>query len=494
MSKEVFSRLSSLVNAPTNINGIVGEIEVAFDNTLSRDGSSPNTMLANLDMNSYRILNLVTPVDGTEPVRLLDLFGNSSVNSTPIVSFIQFYNSTAPANQRNWRWSSGTNGETKLQFLNDAGTTSDILTVSRSSNTAVTANWSIGVGGSYGFSVNGTTIATIDGTGLSLTSSLSATNLTLTGNLTAVGGTFSGNISAVNGTLSGNLTAVGGTFSGNLSAVAGTFTGKVTTPASSTSSAGFILPHGSAPTSPVNGDFWSTTASLFVRINGATKTLAALETNQDWTGLQTFSGGIVVDGGTVVIDTPTSIVQTWNNAGTVFTGFKIAITDTASAAGSKPLSITVGASEVFSTDKTGKTTALQFFATGYVVSPAIYGGGTASSTLSLLSTYGAGTTDSIGLYTGSQVLRWKVNTSGHLLAGTDATYDIGASGATRPRNAFLSGNITIGDATALIKSSVAMNDGAAANVATLTNGPAAGNPTKWIPINDNGTTRYIPTW
>lgn len=30
------------------------------------------------------------------------------------------------------------------------------------------------------------------------------------------------------------------------------------------------LPHGVAPTSPVNGDVWTTTAGLFVRINGGT--------------------------------------------------------------------------------------------------------------------------------------------------------------------------------------------------------------------------------
>lgn len=24
--------------------------------------------------------------------------------------------------------------------------------------------------------------------------------------------------------------------------------------------------------------------------------------------------------------------------------------------------------------------------------------------------------------------------------------------------------------------------------------PTAGNPSKWIPVNDNGTTRYIPAW
>lgn len=40
--------------------------------------------------------------------------------------------------------------------------------------------------------------------------------------------------------------------------------------ASTTSKATLRIPHGSAPTSPVNGDMWTTTAGLFVRINGAT--------------------------------------------------------------------------------------------------------------------------------------------------------------------------------------------------------------------------------
>lgn len=40
----------------------------------------------------------------------------------------------------------------------------------------------------------------------------------------------------------------------------------------------------------------------------------------------------------------------------------------------------------------------------------------------------------------------------------------------------------------------ALSNGAAAAAGTLLNAPAAGNPTKWIPINDNGTTRYIPAW
>lgn len=41
---------------------------------------------------------------------------------------------------------------------------------------------------------------------------------------------------------------------------------------------------------------------------------------------------------------------------------------------------------------------------------------------------------------------------------------------------------------------VAYSNNAGAAAGTLTNAPAAGNPTKWIPVNDNGTIRNIPAW
>jgi hypothetical protein len=40
--------------------------------------------------------------------------------------------------------------------------------------------------------------------------------------------------------------------------------------ASTTNRASIRLPHGTAPTTPVNGDMWTTTAGLYVRINGVT--------------------------------------------------------------------------------------------------------------------------------------------------------------------------------------------------------------------------------
>ncbi|HZV21904.1 MAG TPA: hypothetical protein VE986_10210, partial [Hyphomicrobiales bacterium] len=46
----------------------------------------------------------------------------------------------------------------------------------------------------------------------------------------------------------------------------------------------------------------------------------------------------------------------------------------------------------------------------------------------------------------------------------------------------------------MARGKVSFVSGAGAATGTLTNAPTAGNPTKWIPIDDNGTTRYIPAW
>lgn len=48
------------------------------------------------------------------------------------------------------------------------------------------------------------------------------------------------------------------------------FGAAIVLPAGTTSAASLNAPHGSAPTSPVDGDIWTTTAGLFVRINGST--------------------------------------------------------------------------------------------------------------------------------------------------------------------------------------------------------------------------------
>lgn len=53
--------------------------------------------------------------------------------------------------------------------------------------------------------------------------------------------------------------------------------------------------------------------------------------------------------------------------------------------------------------------------------------------------------------------------------------------------------LTIASAV-LMTTTTAFTNGAGAALGTLTNAPVAGNPTKWISVNDNGTTRWIPSW
>jgi hypothetical protein len=57
----------------------------------------------------------------------------------------------------------------------------------------------------------------------------------------------------------------------------------------------------------------------------------------------------------------------------------------------------------------------------------------------------------------------------------------------------VTGGITVGTTT-LLTTNATLSNAAAAATATLTNAPVAGNPTKWISINDNGTIRRLPAW
>jgi hypothetical protein len=64
--------LTDIVNVGTSaarLNANYDLIEAAIENTLSRDGTSPNSMGASLDMNSNRIVNLPEAASSTEPVR-----------------------------------------------------------------------------------------------------------------------------------------------------------------------------------------------------------------------------------------------------------------------------------------------------------------------------------------------------------------------------------------------------------------------------------------
>lgn len=76
MAKLTLTDLANLQNESTATAALTANntlIEAAIENTLSRDGTSPNSMNADFDMNSNRILNLPAPATDTEPLRLGDL-------------------------------------------------------------------------------------------------------------------------------------------------------------------------------------------------------------------------------------------------------------------------------------------------------------------------------------------------------------------------------------------------------------------------------------
>ncbi len=108
---------------------------------------------------------------------------------------------------------------------------------------------------------------------------------TLTGSPVVGGITFSSNAATSFNTITsqaatalalnanGNVTIKttdGTTLAATFSGTGTTLAGLLTTVASATSSAGVRIPHGAAPTSPTNGDTWTTTAGFYARINGAT--------------------------------------------------------------------------------------------------------------------------------------------------------------------------------------------------------------------------------
>lgn len=88
MAKLTLTDLDNLQNdntATTAINNNNESIETAIENTLSRDGTTPNTMSANIDMNSNRIVNLAVPVNNNDAARFTDLKALQNVE-TPLVT------------------------------------------------------------------------------------------------------------------------------------------------------------------------------------------------------------------------------------------------------------------------------------------------------------------------------------------------------------------------------------------------------------------------
>src|SRR5882672_1005726 len=95
MSKLTLQDLGSLQNESTAITTLKANndlTEVAVENTLSRNGESPNQMLSNFDMNNYKIINLPDALTAQEPATYSQLtsgltaIGNGAVVNAPYIT------------------------------------------------------------------------------------------------------------------------------------------------------------------------------------------------------------------------------------------------------------------------------------------------------------------------------------------------------------------------------------------------------------------------
>lgn len=77
--------LQSETTAVNTINANSALIETAFENTLSRDGTVPNQMQSNIDMNTNQILNLPAPATPESPARLMDVVDGATIITVPPV-------------------------------------------------------------------------------------------------------------------------------------------------------------------------------------------------------------------------------------------------------------------------------------------------------------------------------------------------------------------------------------------------------------------------
>lgn len=83
MSKVTLDDITAGYSVLTKFNSNNQKIEDGFDNTLSRDGSGPNTMEADLDLNSHRVINLAAPTNNTDAARWVDVTDPLSIAAAP---------------------------------------------------------------------------------------------------------------------------------------------------------------------------------------------------------------------------------------------------------------------------------------------------------------------------------------------------------------------------------------------------------------------------
>lgn len=621
--KIILNNIGSLIDSATataTINSNNAVIQSAFDNTVSRDGTSPNQMNSTLDMNSNRIINLPVGVNSDEPVTIgtfnSAVLGKGNVPVGGSTNQVLAKNSTADYDTHwtNSVTSVGLALPADLTVTGSPVTTAGTLTgswatpptgtgsmvrntnpifsgniaTSTVNNVAITtpastAILSIGSGKSLqvnnimALSSNDGATLTFQNTdtyvGRATTDTL--TNKTLTapvmtapvlgtpasGVLTNCTGTASG-LTAGNVTTNANLTGVI-TSVGNATSLGSFTSANLKTAVTDETGSGALVfatsPALVTPTGIVKGDVglgnvdntsdvtkWAATKTLTNTTYDTAGTGNSFSINGVAATANTGTGAVVratsptfitsiispihyggsAVGSTVTLNgtssgSPSSAYVLLQSGTTQFVGInnatpKAPLDLNANTSSSPALIVSTSLMRQQAVDGTngGSEWVNYGGANGNFLTGAVAGGTSsiptatpASRNMFNLSGWG---------YTGSAWAKGAIIAMGttSLWSGSNQATEIdfyttptGSTILTLAMSIVPSGGLAVGTtsdpgfgmiytnaATFMTRTKTSWSTGAAASAGTLTNAPSVGNPTKWIPVDDNGTTRYIPAW
>ncbi|TXH41973.1 MAG: hypothetical protein E6Q97_36605 [Desulfurellales bacterium] len=124
MAKLTLTDVASGYSAATTVNANNERIETALENTLSRDGTSPNGMNANIDMNSNRVVNLGSPQSSNDAARWADVTSALSI-SNPVPSQTGNAGRGLITDGTNLAWGNGTHWDRTTDEINAGVTPTD---------------------------------------------------------------------------------------------------------------------------------------------------------------------------------------------------------------------------------------------------------------------------------------------------------------------------------------------------------------------------------
>ena len=279
--------------------------------------------------------------------------------------------------------------------------------------------------------------------------------------------------------------------------------GKVSTIASeATNGAGFNIAHGVAPTTPVNGDIWTTTGGLFARINAGTQQFAALSTNNTFSnasstyGSSTAAGtinvasGATISGATKAVNIGTAGVSGSTTNTTIGPVLGASTTNIGNTTAASTLNLATGATLSSLTKNlnigTGSTLGSTFINIGSTANSSTTVNGDLTATGGQIVVGNSTGTTSINIGTGATLTATTkaVNIATNAVAGATTVVTIGSNTGTSTTTlqGTTNGITAAADTNSVALATTAFVVGQAGSATPIVDGTAAvGTSLRWLP-------------